>query len=159
MSSGETMCVGWCLRSCVVGTVKQGSMDMMESDEICVVGIVEQESMESDEGGWIVDTAEEEGRATFASAVLMQLVFLCRTLHSYGHSCTWYSMYMILNLIKIRSSIRSYAFCCCYTTSDCIILEDMSDLEALIVQSLNSSVPKTVRSIFCILFVYTVCLF
>ena len=35
----------------VVGTDKQGSMDMMESDEICVVGIVEQESMESDEGG------------------------------------------------------------------------------------------------------------
>ena len=51
MSSGETMCVAWCLRSCVVGTDKQGSMDMMESDEICVVGIVEQESMESDEGG------------------------------------------------------------------------------------------------------------
>ena len=94
MSSGETMCVAWCLRSCVVGTVKQGSMDMMKSDEICVVGIVEQESMESDEGGWIVDTAEEEGRATFASAVLMQLVFLYRTLHSYGHSCTWYSIWL-----------------------------------------------------------------
>ena len=74
-------------------------------------------------------------------------------------SFLWPLMYMILNLIKIRSSIRSYVFCCCYTTSDCIILEDMSDLEALIVQSLNNSVPKAVDSIFCILFVYTVCLF